>query len=979
MAVQRDLFPLATGLRKLVDDQIPAIVNGELTELLEQVTPVTAELIKFWFQSDYCALRWLNFHEGQRAAILHIIYAHEVLHARNLRDLYQAVAPEALLEGGVLGEVSRPLHQHPKYAAKMATGTGKTWVLNALLIWQFLNKVANPDDDRFTSNFLLVAPGLIVYDRLLDSFLGKEREGERHFETSDIFGTQELFIPDNYRDTVFGFLQGSVVTKTDIGRKVTGGGMIAITNWHLLAGVEDPDFVADTEAPGEDIDPEKAVKSFFPISPGKTAGNSLAVLDRGFLRGGPLKSLKDLPDLLVFNDEAHHIHEISKNGEVSEVEWQRSLTEIASAKGYRFIQIDFSATPYNQVGSGKKAGKQYFPHIVVDFDLMRAMRLGLVKALALDKRKEVASLPLDFKAERDEQKRVIGLSNGQRVMLRAGLKKLSLLEERFATSDPDKHPKLLIVCEETSVTPHVVEFLKTTGLSEDDILAVDSNRKGEMSEADWDAARERLFDIDRHKQPKIIVSVLMLREGFDVNNICVIVPLRSSQAQILLEQTIGRGLRLMWRGDEQIDELKRETRERIARHEEPTNSFDVLFIVEHPSFTDFYDELLNGGLVAEVDDEDDNKNPTGDLETIDLCEDFEKYDFQIPFVIREAEEELQTPVIDPLALPPSKYPFDILKKTVGKGDRFVSQDAQTGTQYGDYRVDGGVMTATGYNDYLSRMTTRIAEALGGNITKSAKQYSEISKFPMLQAFRPQLTGWLDTYIRQRLFGQTIDPLGDENWRVLLIDDVAHGIAGTFASALTQLATNQNVAGAEVTYRKLSEVKSIKVRSSTAVPVSKCIYPKLPIPARAGGLEKLFLKWANSDSSVLALAKIHEYQHSFLHRPYLKADGMPGSYSPDFLVRTADDIYIVETKAQSALSDENVQRKQRAALAWVDQLDALPAEQRLNVNWHYVLVGEATVKEWHSKNTQVRDLLEFARLRRTNRTEQGSLPFADTTR
>jgi superfamily II DNA or RNA helicase len=45
----------------------------------------------------------------------------------------------------------------------------------------------------------------------------------------------------------------------------------------------------------------------------------------------------------------------------------------------------------------------------------------------------------------------------------------------------------------------------------------------------------------------VIVSVLMLREGFDVNNICVIVPLRSSQAQILLEQTIGRGLRLMWR------------------------------------------------------------------------------------------------------------------------------------------------------------------------------------------------------------------------------------------------------------------------------------------------------------------------------------------------------------------------------------------------------------------------------------------------
>ena len=59
--------------------------------------------------------------------------------------------------------------------------------------------------------------------------------------------------------------------------------------------------------------------------------------------------------------------------------------------------------------------------------------------------------------------------------------------------------------------------------------------------------RERLFSVDSHATPRVIVSVLMLREGFDVNNICVIVPLRSSQAQILLEQTIGRGLRLMWR------------------------------------------------------------------------------------------------------------------------------------------------------------------------------------------------------------------------------------------------------------------------------------------------------------------------------------------------------------------------------------------------------------------------------------------------
>ena len=964
-------FPLAKGLSAVVDPLIPGIVDGTGSKLLDQVTPVTADLLRFWFQQDYCELRELNFHAGQRAAILHIIYAHEVLGTTRLRDLYEAVAPEAMLEGGVLGEVTRDRHDHPKYAAKMATGTGKTWVLNALLVWQYLNKLADPQDPRFSSNFLLVAPGLIVYDRLLDSFQGKEQDGERDFATSDIYRQQDLFIPDTYRTQVFTFLQSSVVTKTEIGRKVTGSGLIAITNWHLLAGKEDPDFLDDdeVEAPGAEIDPKAAIESFFPLTPGKSAGNALDVLDRRFLRGGPLQALKDLPDLVVFNDEAHHIHEVRKSDEVTDVEWQKSLSEIASTKGRRFIQIDFSATPYNEVGSGRSKGKAYFPHIVVDFDLKSAMRAGLVKSLALDKRKEIAALPLDFKAERDEQKRVTGLSNGQRVMLQAGLKKLQILEEQFADADPDKHPKLLVVCEDTKVTPHVVEYLQSTGLSEDDILRVDSGRKAELGPKDWEPIREKLIDVDRHKQPKVIVSVLMLREGFDVSNIAVIVPLRSSQASILLEQTIGRGLRLMWRGDPSIDELKAETRKRISRGLEPTNYFDVLFIVEHPAFSDFYDELLSGGLMVETGDDADNTGATGDLQHVDLRPGYQAYDFEIPVILRDADEELRQPSINPLELSASPYPLDLIIKTIGKGDRFVSHDAETGTQYGDYRVDGGVLAATGYNDYLSRMTTRITEALGRTMTKSQSKYNENTKFPILQAYRPLLTGWLDSYIRHRLFGQEFDPLAEENWRVLLLDDIAHSIAGTFATKLVELQDSQVVASAEVQHRSLSEVTTIPVRGSTAEEVNKCIYPKLPIPSQGGGLERRFIRWADKDSGIEALAKVHEYRHDFLRRPYLKADGMPAQYSPDFLIRTPFTIYVVETKAQSALSDENVQRKQKAALAWCEQVNELPEEQRDGREWAYVLLGESIVNEWHKKNASVTDLLNYARLRKVSTSQQ----------
>ena len=65
----------------------------------------------------------------------------------------------------------------------MATGTGKTWVLQALMVWQTLNANRAPDNPRYTKNFLIVAPGLIVYDRLRDAFEGKERDGKRDFAT----------------------------------------------------------------------------------------------------------------------------------------------------------------------------------------------------------------------------------------------------------------------------------------------------------------------------------------------------------------------------------------------------------------------------------------------------------------------------------------------------------------------------------------------------------------------------------------------------------------------------------------------------------------------------------------------------------------------------------------------------------------------------------------------------------------------------
>ena len=111
-----------------------------------------------------------------------------------------------------------------------------------------------------------------------------------------------------------------------------------------------------------------------------------------------------MPNICVFNDEAHHIHENKTAGIISEVEWQKSLNFISENKKTNFIQVDFSATPYDITGSGQKRTKHYFPHIIVDYTLNSAIRAGLVKTIAIDKRKEIASLAddeLEFKAIRD--------------------------------------------------------------------------------------------------------------------------------------------------------------------------------------------------------------------------------------------------------------------------------------------------------------------------------------------------------------------------------------------------------------------------------------------------------------------------------------------------------------------------------------------------------------------------------------------------
>lgn len=929
-------------------------------EMLEKVTPTTASLLNYWFGEGFCNERARNFHEGQRQAILNIIYLHEVMGENCVMDAYQGIIPE-LMDRADLAQLAKPKYQMPKYAVKMATGTGKTWVMHALIIWQMLNaRHEDVESGRFTQKFLIVAPGLIVYDRLLDAFCGRKKRDEeyRDPQTNDYYMNQEVFIPERYRDEVFSFIQNNVVTKEDgIGRKTTGEGLIALTNWHLFENqMEEKEQDEDVDD-SSTVTPSEIISDLLPIRPGKSAGNDLGMLDRRALGGTELEYLAGLKDLMVINDEAHHIHEIKRNGETEEVEWQRGLNAISATKGTRFIQVDFSATPFDTKGTGEKQVKLFFPHIIVDFDLPMAMKQGLVKLLLLDRRQELTDLEnLDYNAERDEQGKVVGLSEGQRMMLRAGLTKLNKLEEEFLKNDASKNPKMLIVCQDTTVSPFVEEFLKSEGLEDEDIVTIDSNKQGEVKDEEWQEIKKKLFDIDRYKSPKVVISVLMLREGFDVNNICVLVPLRSSQAPILLEQLVGRGLRLMWRESDYID-IKREDRLRVLKNHQPPRTYiDTLSIVEHPAFIKFYDDLQDQGLVAVDEGDVGVGGATGDVLTVGLREDYGKYDFQWPVILHDSIDEFEDAEIDLDDLEPfTMYPLPLLRKFLAKeGETFVSQESLTKTTFGKYKVTANLFNASGYNEYLQKLL-RVVTLRFENCRRQG--------FPTIQINGAQTVQVMDWYIREKLFSAPFNPFQGNDWKILLAKDgiVTKHIVEQFAVAIYKMQNRLTTINAEVSHTDFSSLRAIKMRESYSMEVQKCIYPRLGYPSHGGGLEKAFIEFLDRDAEVERFLKINENGHSFAIIFYVRKDGLMATYHPDFIVATADKVYLIETKGDDKVDDVNVRQKQTATVEWIKKINALEPGDRMNRTWEYVLVGESVFYSLSGSGATITDICNMCKV------------------
>jgi type III restriction enzyme len=174
-----------------------------------------------------------------------------------------------------------------------------------------------------------------------------------------------------------------------------------------------------------------------------------------------------------------------------------------------------------------------------------------------------------------------------------------------------KKPVLFVMTEDTRSADDIRDYLETLPDLKNHVLTIHTDKKGEITKKELDDARKASREVDSDQNPyRVIVSVLMLREGWDVRNVVVIVPLRpyTAKANILPEQTLGRCLRRMTG---------------------PGSGFEErVIVVEHDAFRDFWDkEIKEEGLEIE---RDRLENVRIDIKTIIVESTKLEFDIEIP-------------------------------------------------------------------------------------------------------------------------------------------------------------------------------------------------------------------------------------------------------------------------------------------------------------------------------------------------------------
>jgi type III restriction enzyme len=898
-------------------DELNGTIEGWENTGWPGLTDTSYQLFRYWFKREENSSQ--NFHICQQRAIETIVYCHEILQVKSLEELYMKVIPDIPAQSkAVIDEIKNV--DFAKYCLKMATGTGKTWVLMALLIWQYFNAINNekPHDaigeskDWYSNRFLVVAPGREVLDRLLDAFKGRRDQitGLRNPSTVDY--NIPLMMPESWRIK----FNPQVFEPSEIRPNTTPpeNNFVFITNW-------------------QQFELKKGTNSLWEKLTGEEVGEQL--------RGEFLAEfLSEYPNIVIMNDEAHHVHSANSSSIKQELVWRKfinvlhqRLIERHKEDNGLFVQYDFSATPF--FGSGRQ--RKYFEHIVYDYDLVKAMHAMLVKQLFLEKRIQLAAENLDFRAKRkktEQGKRlgeIVGLSQGQLLLLDIGRRKLESLTEEFFSKGINKKPVMMVLCEETSVArmvkDHFQSISNANNVPYDDKKVMEIHT--ELKAEELALSRLRLDKIDDNIDPlNVVISVMMLREGFDRRNISVIVVLRATEADLLLEQIVGRGLRLMFpkTEDDSIWQTKIEAIEDIKNNKIPKSSFDFLFIVEHPRFEKFYQQLRNDGYLIGVGDTSTIK-ATGDIIPIDAIPTrLDGYDIAWPVQIFEHGSFPDLKIIDISKLP--KYStltsFSDLRDDLGK---MVIQDVhyETGKRTKTWKFDTNIFS---YSMFLSKAAHAVAEE--GKTTILSGHFAEIAQL-------------VDEYVSKYLFSEDINFEDSKNCIVL-----NYVVIFNFIVEQVRKAILLNLGEMKYEYigrwRKLSDVPRLMLREKNSVETWKTIYPKQGYSAKGGGFERSFMSTILEQSSeVLTYAKLDK-RHALLI-PYRDEYGILREYEVDFLVKSNEKMYLVETKADKDLYEPSVLLKAKAAHNWcLNASKILPPEDMSQPKyWEYLILSEELFK------------------------------------
>ena len=370
----------------------------------------------------------------------------------------------------------------PSVCFSLATGVGKTRLMGAFISYLYIVKGIK--------NFFVLAPNLTIYNTLIDD-LSNTQSQKYVFRGISEFAVvaPRIITGENYAENRTGSIFGesikiNIFNISKINSEVRGG--------------REPKIKRLSEYLGE---------SYF-------------------------NYLSELPDLVLLMDESHHYRADAG---------LRAINELKPILG-----LELTATPIDMKGD-------VFKNVVFDYPLARALRDGFVKEPAVATRRDFD--PEQYKKDPKELD-LIKLEDGVRIHEDT---KVALDIYARDTESRLVRPFVLVVARDTDHAKEIRELIESDrffgGRYMGKVMEIHSNQRGEEKEENI----QRLVDLEKPENPiEIVIHVNMLKEGWDVTNLYTIIPLRAANSQILTEQTLGRGLRLPYgarTGVEKVDKL----------------------------------------------------------------------------------------------------------------------------------------------------------------------------------------------------------------------------------------------------------------------------------------------------------------------------------------------------------------------------------------------------------------------------------------